>query len=141
MRCVARCSHSGGPLSGSQVPIADARSGIDAANRRMGEKGLRVLAFAARLVDDDELSAMAEDPMSLTRGLAFVGMAVAFSGGFAAGVSPLLTGVATGVLPFALGLPYVSIRRRVVESSSKSLFFAFHAVEAEVVAGSSAGTR
>ena len=47
---------------------------IDAANARMGEKGLRVLAFAARLVDDDELPAMADDPMSLTQGLAFVGL-------------------------------------------------------------------
>ena len=36
----------------------------------MGEKGLRVLAFAARLVDDDELAAMAADPMSLTHDLA-----------------------------------------------------------------------
>ena len=41
----------------------------------MGEKGLRVLAFAARLVDDDELAAMADDPMSLTRDLSFVGLA------------------------------------------------------------------
>ena len=40
----------------------------------MGEKGLRVLAFAARFVDDDELEAMAADPMSLVRDLAFVGM-------------------------------------------------------------------
>ena len=41
---------------------------------RMGEKGLRVLAFAARLVDPDELATMADDPMALTRDLAFVGM-------------------------------------------------------------------
>ena len=33
------------------------------------QKGLRVLAFAARLVADDELAAMADDPMSLTQGL------------------------------------------------------------------------
>ena len=33
-----------------------------------------MLAFAARFVDDDELEAMAEDPMSLTHELAFVGM-------------------------------------------------------------------
>ncbi len=52
---LARCTLSGGPVSGSQVPIADARAGIDAANERMGAKGLRVLAFAARFVDDDEL--------------------------------------------------------------------------------------
>ena len=71
---LARCSLSGGPLSGSQVPIGDVRAGIDAANDRMGEKGLRVLAFAARFVEDGELNAMADDPMSLTRDLAFVGM-------------------------------------------------------------------
>ena len=36
----------------------------------MGEQGLRVLAFAARLVDDDELAAMTADPMALTHELA-----------------------------------------------------------------------
>ena len=50
---LARCTQSGGPLSGSQVPIEQARAGIEAANARMGEKGLRVLAFAARLVRAD----------------------------------------------------------------------------------------
>ena len=71
----ARCTHAGGPLSGSQVPIAEVRADLDAANVRMGEQGLRVLAFAARLVAEDELDVMTEDPMSLTQGLAFVGMA------------------------------------------------------------------
>ena len=91
---LARCSHSGGPLSGSQVPIADARPGINAANERMGEKGLRVLAFAARLVDDDELPALAEDPMSLTSDLAFVGMA---------GIIDPLRAEAKGAVHTALG--------------------------------------
>ncbi|MET9316115.1 cation-translocating P-type ATPase [Kribbella sp. NPDC003505] len=72
---VARCSQVGGPLSGSQIPIADGRPGIDEANLRMGRQGLRVLAFAARLVGDDELSTMTADPMALTTGLSFVGMA------------------------------------------------------------------
>ncbi|HVN60980.1 MAG TPA: cation-translocating P-type ATPase [Gaiellaceae bacterium] len=71
---LARCSLAGGPMSGSQLPIAEARPGIDEANERMGAKGLRVLAFAARFVDDDELGAMASDPMSLTHDLAFVGL-------------------------------------------------------------------
>ena len=71
---LARCAMAGGPLSGSQVPIAEARQGIDDANERMGEKGLRVLAFAARFVDDGEQEAMATDPMSLTHELAFVGL-------------------------------------------------------------------
>ena len=71
---IARCTQAGGPLSGSQVPMEQARAGIEAANVRMGEKGLRVLAFAARLVDPAELSTVADDPMALTRDLAFVGM-------------------------------------------------------------------
>jgi Ca2+-transporting ATPase len=71
---LARCSLAGGPLSGSQVPIADSRPEIDAANARMGEQGLRVLAFAARFVDEFEQDMMREDPMSLTQELAFVGM-------------------------------------------------------------------
>ena len=71
---LARCSYSGGPLSGSQLPIADARADIDAANARMGEKGLRVLAFAARFVEDSELQSLENDPMSLVHELAFVGM-------------------------------------------------------------------
>ena len=71
---LARCTQSGGPLSGSQVPIEQARAGIEAANARMGEKGLRVLAFAARLVDETQTGQMAADPMSLTHDLAFVGM-------------------------------------------------------------------
>ena len=71
---LARCSLAGGPMSGSQAPIEEARPAIDAANERMGEQGLRVLAFAARFVEDDDLSAMTDDPMSLTHDLAFVGM-------------------------------------------------------------------
>ena len=71
---LARCSESGGPLSGSQQPIDETRAGIEAANERMGEQGLRVLAFAARLVGDGELKAMEDDPMSLTQELSFVAM-------------------------------------------------------------------
>ena len=71
---LARCALAGGPLSGSQVPVAEARSDIDDANARMGEKGLRVLAFAARILDDGELDAMATDPMSLVHDLGFVGL-------------------------------------------------------------------
>ncbi len=70
-----RCTESGGPLSGAQVPIADVRAELDAANARMGEKGLRVLAFAARVIPEDQVDAMKADPMAMTQGLAFVGMA------------------------------------------------------------------
>ena len=72
---IARCTYAGGPLSGSQTPMAVAQRGIDEANERMGKKGLRVLGFAARLIKDDELPAMTDDPMSLTRDLSFVGLA------------------------------------------------------------------
>ena len=71
---LARCTEAGGPMSGAQVPISDARPGFDEANATMGEKGLRVLAFAARFLSDDEVPRMTEDPMALTQGLGFVGM-------------------------------------------------------------------
>jgi Ca2+-transporting ATPase len=71
---LARCARAGGPLSDSQVPIADARADIDAANARMGGEGLRVLAFAARLLDDGDLPTMTDDPMALTQELDFVGL-------------------------------------------------------------------
>jgi Ca2+-transporting ATPase len=71
---LARCTESGGPLSGSQQPIEQTRARIEAANERMGEQGLRVLAFAAGLVGDGELQAMTDDPMALTRELSFVAM-------------------------------------------------------------------
>jgi Ca2+-transporting ATPase len=72
---LARCSTAGRPLQDERVPIADARADIDEANARMGKDGLRVLAFAARLVGDDEVGAMESDPMSLTKDLSFVGLA------------------------------------------------------------------
>ena len=72
---LARCSLSGGSLTGAQTPIAQVKADIDAANARMGEKGLRVLAFAARFIEENEVAAMTADPMSLTQGLTFVGMA------------------------------------------------------------------
>ena len=72
---LARCSMAGGPLSGSQVPIQNARVDIEAANERMGRDGLRVLAFALRLIDADSVETMETDPMSLIRDLAFVAMA------------------------------------------------------------------
>jgi Ca2+-transporting ATPase len=71
---LARCSEAGGPLSGSQVPIQEARAGIDAANERMGEQGLRVLAFAARVLREDEAASLADDPMAFANDLGFVGM-------------------------------------------------------------------
>lgn len=71
---LARCTQAGGPLSGSQVPIDEARPGVDEANARMGADGLRVLAFAARLLTEDELEKAQADPMAMVRDLSFVGM-------------------------------------------------------------------
>ena len=72
---LARCSQSGGSLTGTQTPVEQVQADIDAANARMGEKGLRVLAFAARFIEEPEISTMTSDPMALTQGLTFVGMA------------------------------------------------------------------
>jgi Ca2+-transporting ATPase len=94
---LARCSHEGGPLSGSQVPIAEARAGIDAANERMGASGLRVLAFAARLIQTDEMRTMSDDPMSLSRDLAFVGMAGIIDPLRAEAKSAVRTALAAGI--------------------------------------------
>src|SRR3954467_1379217 len=71
---LSRCTWAGGPFRSPSVPIEQEHGRIEAANRRMGEKGLRVLAFAARIVRDEELPTMKADPMALTTGLGFVGM-------------------------------------------------------------------
>ncbi|PRY30869.1 cation-translocating P-type ATPase [Pseudosporangium ferrugineum] len=71
---LARCDRAGGPLHERQQPIDDVRAAIEAANQRMGADGLRVLGFAARIVEPGEVPAVTADPMSLTRGLSFVGM-------------------------------------------------------------------
>lgn len=56
------------------VPIEEARQELVAANRTMSEQGLRVLAFAARVLDGQE-DAARSDPMSFVEDLTFVGMA------------------------------------------------------------------
>ncbi|HTG47129.1 MAG TPA: cation-transporting P-type ATPase [Actinomycetota bacterium] len=72
---LARCSlNAAGTLPDASQPIEEARGDIDAANDRMGERGLRVLSFAARFVEDDELTGHTDDPMPLVRDLVFVGM-------------------------------------------------------------------
>ena len=69
-----RCARSGGPLSAAAVPMEEARAAADAANARMGGQGLRVLAFAARALDPDDIGLVRSDPMSLVADLGFVGM-------------------------------------------------------------------
>jgi P-type Ca2+ transporter type 2C len=48
---------------GEQVPMATVREEILAANRQLSERGLRVLAFAVRDLDDGAMSAATADPM------------------------------------------------------------------------------
>ncbi|AII07345.1 MULTISPECIES: cation-translocating P-type ATPase [Rhodococcus] len=69
---LARCATAYRP--GRQVAALDeVREELTAANRTMSEKGLRVLAFAARRLDGQEVEAAA-DPMSFVEDLTFVGM-------------------------------------------------------------------
>ncbi|MBH0779905.1 cation-translocating P-type ATPase [Nocardia bovistercoris] len=55
------------------VPIAEVADEVLEANRSMSERGLRVLAFAARILDGQE-AAVRTDPMALVDDLTFVGM-------------------------------------------------------------------
>lgn len=56
-----------------RVELAEVRAEIEAANEQMSAEGLRVLAFAARVLDgrEDEVTA---DPMAFVDDLVFVGM-------------------------------------------------------------------
>ncbi|MFD9661062.1 cation-translocating P-type ATPase [Rhodococcus sp. NPDC059968] len=69
---LARCATAYRP--GRQVaPLDEVREELTEANRTMSEKGLRVLAFAARRLDGQE-EAVGADPMSFVEDLTFVGM-------------------------------------------------------------------
>jgi P-type Ca2+ transporter type 2C len=67
-----RCSHA--LWHGEVVPVATVRDEILAANRKLSERGLRVLAFAARGLDDHEMTAALADPMAAVTGLIFVAL-------------------------------------------------------------------
>ena len=69
---LARCGSAFAP-TGEALPIDEVREEILAANRSLSERGLRVLAFAARQLDGHE-DAVAADPMSFVADLTFVGM-------------------------------------------------------------------
>ncbi|RDI31378.1 Ca2+-transporting ATPase [Rhodococcus sp. AG1013] len=69
---LARCGSAFRP-GRELVPLDDVRDEITAANRVMSEKGLRVLAFAARILDGQE-RAVTDDPMAFVEDLVFVGM-------------------------------------------------------------------
>jgi P-type Ca2+ transporter type 2C len=57
---------------GATVATATVREDILNANRQLSERGLRVLAFAVRALDDSAMSAAVADPMSAVQGLVFV---------------------------------------------------------------------
>jgi Ca2+-transporting ATPase len=59
---------------GKQVPIADAREELLAANQQMSEQGLRVLAFAVREVDDTTMAAADTDPMPAVTDLVLIAL-------------------------------------------------------------------
>ncbi len=67
---VQRCSQA--LWHGELVPIDAVRDQILAANRQLSERGLRVLAFAARDLDDAAMSAALADPMAAVTGLVLV---------------------------------------------------------------------
>ena len=57
-----------------EIPIDEVRKEILDANQQLSEKGLRVLAFAARDLDDQNMSAAIEDPMAAVHDLIFVAL-------------------------------------------------------------------
>jgi Ca2+-transporting ATPase len=59
---------------GREVPIADVRSEVLAANEELSKLGLRVLGFAARNVDEAAMAHAADDPMALVTDLDFVAL-------------------------------------------------------------------
>ena len=69
---VERCSQA--LWHGRQVPFGTVRDEILAANRQLSERGLRVLAFAARDLDDTAMSAAVADSMAAVTDLVFVAL-------------------------------------------------------------------
>jgi Ca2+-transporting ATPase len=67
-----RCSQA--LWHGQQVPIGSVREEILTANRQLSERGLRVLAFAARDMDDTEMTTALADPMAAVNDLTFVAL-------------------------------------------------------------------
>ncbi len=59
---------------GRELPIDEVRSEILDANRQLSEKGLRVLAFAARDLDDSAMSAAIAEPMAAVTDLILVAL-------------------------------------------------------------------
>jgi Ca2+-transporting ATPase len=68
----ARCSHA--LWHGKQVAMGEVRDEILAANQQLSERGLRVLAFAARDLDDAAMSTALADPMAAVNDLLLVAL-------------------------------------------------------------------
>ena len=69
---IDHCSHA--LWRGAATPIADVRDELLAANKKMSEGGLRVLAFAVRDLDDSGMVAASSDPMSAVTGLLLIAL-------------------------------------------------------------------
>ncbi|TSD96798.1 cation-translocating P-type ATPase [Gordonia rubripertincta] len=69
---LARCRSAYRP-GRREVPLDEVRADIEGANQEMSTQGLRVLAFAARVLDGRERE-VADDPMAFVEDLVFVGM-------------------------------------------------------------------
>ena len=67
---LSRCSGATTP-DGRRQPVEMARDDIEQANARLGSEGLRVLAFAARLIPVEDEQAAIADPMSFVTDLRF----------------------------------------------------------------------
>jgi Ca2+-transporting ATPase len=69
---VGRCGRA--LWHGRAIPMADVRQEILDANQKLSEKGLRVLAFAARDLDEGSMSAALADPMAAVSDLTLVAL-------------------------------------------------------------------
>src|SRR5262249_50827776 len=69
---IGRCSQA--LWHGELVPIGAARHELQAANRQLSERGLRVLAFAARDLAADAMPAALADPMASVSDLVMVAL-------------------------------------------------------------------
>ena len=69
---IDRCSQA--LWHGEVVPIDQVRQELLDANQQLSEKGLRVLAFAARALSDDTMHAAADDPMSEVHDLVMISL-------------------------------------------------------------------
>jgi Ca2+-transporting ATPase len=67
-RCTSALWHGG------QVPMEQVREELLDANRQLSERGLRVLAFAARDLPDEAMTAALDDPMGAIQGLTLVSL-------------------------------------------------------------------